>query len=403
MSRTAFISALGIAQIASWGSLYYAFPLLAVPMEAALGSDRVALYLAPTIGLLVASLGAYPVGAAIDRGHGRWVMVGGSLLAALLLWAWSMTDSVAMLYLLFAGIGLAQSMTLYDPAFAVIARRYGADARHGITALTLWGGFASTVFIPLVQLLLDLSDWRTALTVLALINLVLCLPLHYWAIDRRRDAADVDKPAVQASVASRPTHSAGWALRRPVFWCLAASFTLYYGTFSALTYHLYPLLLERGLSAQAVVGAMALIGPAQVAGRLFVWMLARRQPARLVGGVTVAVLPLALALLALAEGPVALVIFALLYGAANGIMTIVRGVAIPEMLTPQAYGAINGMIAVPTTLAKGLAPMAVAALWSAFGAYETVLTVLVAAGIAVACTFWVAAMISSRQEPVEAA
>lgn len=399
MTRGTFISALGVGQIASWGTLYYSFPLLAVPMEAALGVDRTTLYLAPTIGLLVGSVAAYGVGAAIDRGHGRAVMSGGALLAALLLVAWSRVESVAVLYLIFAGLGLAQAMTLYDPAFAVVARRYGPEARKGITTLTLWGGFASTVFVPLVQVLLDTMPWRDALLVLAAVNLLLCLPLYAAAIDRRRDAPPPAAPERTEEESGDTASGAGpaWALRQPVFWCLAAAFTLYYGTFSAVTYHLYPLLLERGLSAQAVVMAIALIGPAQVAGRLFVWMLARDRSVRVVGGVTVAALPLAVVLLTVADGPLLLAAFALLYGAANGIMTIVRGIAVPELLTRHAYGRLNGMIAVPQTVAKAVAPAAAAALWTVSDSYGPMLAVTLGTTVAVAGAFWAATVVRVRR------
>lgn len=415
MTRRGFLAALGVGQIASWGTLYYSFPLLAVPMEADLGVDRTTLYLAPTIGLLVGSLAAYGVGSLIDRGRGRFVMAAGALLAAVLLVAWSRVESVAALYVIFAGLGLAQAATLYDPAFAVVARRYGAEARKGITALTLWGGFASTVFVPVVQVLLDRMEWREALLVLAAVNLLLCLPLYAAAIDRRHDAppplaepdgeeggADGEDDGVEGGAPAAAQPAAAWALRQPTFWLLAGAFTLYYGTFSALTYHLYPLLLERGLSAEAVVAAIALIGPAQVAGRLFVWMLARDRSVRVVGGATVAALPLALALLLVAEGPVLLAAFALLYGAANGIMTIVRGVAVPELLTREAYGRLNGLIAVPQTVAKAVAPVAAAALWSLDDSYGPVLLAAAGAAVLVAGAFWAASAASLRLHRLKA-
>ena len=141
-------------------------------MERELGYSKPQLYGAATVGLMLCGLAAYPVGAAIDRGHGRTIMTCGSVLAGALLLAWSQVESLVVFYVLFAGIGLLQAATLYEPAFAVVARRFGAgNARSPITALTLWGGFASTVFIPLIQLLLDHLGWRGALIVLGGINL----------------------------------------------------------------------------------------------------------------------------------------------------------------------------------------------------------------------------------------
>ena len=181
--RGRFINGLGVGQIVSWGSLYYSFPLLAEPMGKELGLSKTALYGAATFGILISGLSSFAIGAAIDRGHGRKVMTLGSVLGGALLMAWSGIGSLGMFYVLFAGIGLAQAMTMYDPAFAVVTRRYGLEARRGIIAITLWGGFASTVFIPFTQLLLDRFGWRGAVLVLGACNLALCVGLHAWLIN----------------------------------------------------------------------------------------------------------------------------------------------------------------------------------------------------------------------------
>ncbi len=202
-------------------------------------------------------------------------MTCGSVLAGALLLAWSQVESLVVFYVLFAGIGLLQAATLYEPAFAVVARRFGAgNARSPITALTLWGGFASTVFIPLIQLLLDHLGWRGALIVLGGINLMLCAGIYWAVIDPTADTLqDCDTEGARLPTEGRSTVMK-WALRSPVFWALAIAFTAYIATFSALTFHLYPLLLERGFSTGTVVSAMMLIGPAQVAGRVAIWVFA---------------------------------------------------------------------------------------------------------------------------------
>ena len=102
-SDTLFITALGIGQICSWGSLYYSFPQLAEAMGRDLGWSKPELYGAATLGLALSGLAAYPVGAAIDRGHGRAIMSAGSVLAGFLMLAWSQVASLALFYLLFAG------------------------------------------------------------------------------------------------------------------------------------------------------------------------------------------------------------------------------------------------------------------------------------------------------------
>ncbi|UOK71355.1 MFS transporter [Ancylobacter polymorphus] len=395
-ARSLFVTGLGIGQVCSWGSLYYSFPLIAEAMGHELGWSKSALYGAATLGLAFAGLAAYPVGAAIDRGHGRAIMTTGSVLAGLLLVLWSQVESLALFYVAVAGIGALQAATLYDPAFAVIARRSGpSHARAGITALTLWGGFASTVFIPLVQLLLDTVGWRDALLVLAAINILVCAGCYWSVIDPDADAPE--RPAASGRPALSGRAAVAWAARQPVFWALAVAFTAYSAAFSAFTFHLYPLLVEKGLEVSAVVAAMTLIGPAQVAGRIAIWVFAPRAPVRVIGSLTVAVFPVALvALDVLPPSFLLIALVALFYGAANGITTIVRGLSVPEMLTREAYGAVNGAMSAPSTVSRAVAPLAGALIWSASGSYDAVLACIILLTVIVAVGFWLAAFLSRR-------
>src|SRR6202034_250205 len=122
-----------------------------------------------------------------------------------------------------------------------------------------------------------------------------------------------------------------------------------------------------------VVGVIAIIGPAQVASRVVMWLAGAERSIRAVRVVTVAAPPLAiLCLETLPSDLASLALFAILLGGANGIMTILRGVAVPELLTREAYGAINGAMAVPTTIARALSPLAGALLWGATGSYAAV-------------------------------
>lgn len=394
------ITALGIAQICSWGSIFYSFPLIAEAMRVELGWSKPLLYGGATAGLLLAAFAAYPVGAAIDRGYGRWVMSGASLTAGLLYLLWSQVDSIAFFYVVVPLLGGLQAATLYEPAFAVLARRVGAlDARRAITALTLWGGFASTVFVPLVQWLIATLGWRGALMVLGAINAFLCASLYFAVIDPARDRPK--EPAVEgARPAMKGREAVFWAFRQPVFWALALFLVLYAGVFSSLSFHIYPLLLERGLSAAEVVSIVAVIGPAQVAGRIVIWTFAPNAPVRLIGAAMVAVFPLVLLGYAFAPPHMLLIAaIAAVYGAANGMMTIVRGLAVPEMLSREAYGAINGALITPSRTIEALAPLGVAVLWAASGGYDLYLMIAFAATLVMVGAFWTAAFMARPKFP----
>lgn len=396
VGRSIFISALGIGQICSWGSLYYAFPLLAEQIGRETAWTRTSLYGAATVGLLLSALAAFPIGRAIDRGHGRVIMAGGSLIAGLLCLAWSQVRDLWALYVIVGLLGLLQAATLYEPAFAAIARRFGAgNARSGITTLTLWGGFASTLFIPLIQLMIDAWGWRGALIGLGAVNICVCA-VAYWTVihpetDEAKAAAIIDKGQTQ------PTHVRD-AMRSPVFWALALAFTAHAAAFTAFTFHLYPLLMERGFDAGAIVAAMALIGPAQVGGRIAVTLLARRSSMRAIGSIVVLGFPVAFAALAFLPPsyPVILLV-TVLYGAANGILTIVRGAAVPEMLTKESYGAVMGAMNIPATVTRAFAPLAAAALWSTSQSYDPVILAILAGSVILVAGFWLAAAFSRRR------
>jgi predicted MFS family arabinose efflux permease len=383
------VAALAFAQLVSWGSIYYSFSLFVVPMESELGWSREWLNGALSAGLLAAGLMAYPVGALIDRGHGRAVMSAGSLLGALMLAAWSRVESPALFYLLWLGLGVALAGTLYEPVFAVLTRHFPDSYRTRITALTLIGGFASTVFVPLTQLFIASFGWRDALLLLALTNLALALPVH--ALLLGEDRAGRSTPAHAAARRALDQAALHRALRHPVFWALALCFTAYYANFAALTFHIIPLLTERHMAMSVIVAAIAVIGPAQVLGRIVLMAFGRRFSAAVAGRIAFVAFPVSVLLLIALPGRAGLFAFAAIYGAANGVITIVRGLAVPELLGREAYGAINGALTLPANVARAAAPFGAALLWTLAGGYGAVLWAVLAGGVIAALGFWYAA------------
>ena len=97
--------------------------------------------------------------------------------------------------------GTAMAACLYDPVFATLHQIAGSAYRRAVTALTLLGGLASTVFWPLSQYLLDTVGWRTTFVAYAVAHLVLCLPIHVMSVPAHRahtSLAAVD-PATHAA------------------------------------------------------------------------------------------------------------------------------------------------------------------------------------------------------------
>jgi predicted MFS family arabinose efflux permease len=190
------------------------------------------------------------------------------------------------------------------------------------------------------------------------------------------------------------------ALRHPVFWGLALCFTAYYATFSALTFHIIPLLTDRGVSAAVIVSAIALIGPAQVAGRVLILAWRGGMSSAVSGRLAVLLFPLSiLLLLSFPASLPALFAFAFIYGCGNGILTIVRGTAVPDLLGKEGYGRINGALTLPANLARAAAPFGAALVWS-LGGYDAVLWSVLAGSLIAASGFWYAAARAAADAPV---
>jgi predicted MFS family arabinose efflux permease len=349
----AMIGILAITQVASWGSIYYAFAILAGDIQRDLGLPAAVVFGGYSWSLLVAGVLATPVGALLDKSGGRLVMGAGSLLAAGGLALLGAAQSAWMYWLAWTVIGIAMSLVLYEAAFAAVNRASPDGARRGISILTLFGGFASTLFWPLTLKLGTLFGWRDTYFIYAAIQLFLCAPLHALLPAQRS--------AVARPTTARPGYTLAQAVRHPVFWRLAAAFAANSFVFSALTVHLIPLLSRMGHPFATAVLFAALIGPLQVAGRVGEMAFAKWARPQVVGRLIFTALPIALAMLLLmGRQQWAAAGFCLLYGLSNGIMTIVRGTLPAALFGTDNYGAISGALAGPALLFKAAGPLCMA-------------------------------------------
>ena len=382
-ARRYVIAALGLTQIVSWGVLYYAFPVLALLISNDTGWSVQRVNGAFTLGLVTAALAGIPAGRVLDR-HGPWaVMSAGSALAGLSTAAIALSPSVAWFTGAWVAAGVAMAGVLYLPAFAAVTRWFSGEARiRTLTALTLAGGLASTVFAPLTAALADRLDWRGTYLVLAAILAAVTVPVHLVALRRPWPPATQGAPAHGNSVASS----------RP-FLLLAGAFTLSAFALYSVVISLVPLLTYRGASLGVAAWALGLGGVGQVIGRLGYGRLARKIRAvprtvgiLALGGATTAAL-------GTLTGPTGLLVaVAMLAGAVRGITTLLQATAVTERWGTVGYGARSAVLAAPVTLAIAVAPWASASLAQVFGGYPPLFGALAVVSL-------VGAALAVRTEP----
>ena len=349
------IPALGIAQIISWGSLYYSIAVLASPIQASLGISQTWLFGAFTIGLLVSGAASPMAGRLVDERGGRSVLTAGSLVGACAFLTLALAQNSATFVFGWALGGVAMAATLYDPAFATLHQLSREHYRRSVTALTLIAGFASTVFWPLTNWLETTVGWRATFGTYAVLHLVVCLPLHWFAIP-------CAKSLIQSKTAESPAGNEKSSQCTSYYW-LATAFSIAIFVIAVIFAHLIGMLKARGLSAGDAILVGSLIGPTQVIARVVEFGLARHARATRVGIVAFGMFAVAILVLAFAgQNLWWAVVFAILFGASNGVMTIVRGTAPAELFGQQQLGTLLGRLARPAFVAKAIAPVMFAAL-----------------------------------------
>ncbi len=351
------VCALGIAQIVSWGTLFYTIAVLGAAMRTELGVSDVMLFGSFTAGLLVSGLASPFVGRQIDWRGGRRMLAGGSIVGAAACATLATAQGPITMLAGWLLAGVAMAGCLYDPAFATLHQIAGARYRRAVTALTLFGGFASTVFWPLSQFLLDSVGWRETFAIYAGLHLVLCLPVHLLSVPAA-DARVVIPDAPASTTATSAAPAAG-AHRGAVYRWLAAALALAAFMGSAIAAHLINLLTATGLSARDAVLVGSLIGPMQVAGRIMEFAFGRHLRARVVGTLAFALMAASLAIFTQVHGVwIIALAFAIVYGWSNGVMTIARGTVPAELFGTRGYGALLGRLALPQFILKAIAPVA---------------------------------------------
>jgi len=374
---------LGVTETISWGVLYYAFAVYLAPMQAELGWSRGDMTGAFSLALLLAGLTAIPVGRWLDRHGPRLLMTVGSIVATLLVVAWSRVASLDQFYLVWAGIGLTMAATLYDPAFATATRWFERQRVRALTIITLIAGFASTIFIPFAGWLVQVDGWRQSLVILALILAVGTIAPH--ALVLRRHPEDLGMHPDGEPISHRraepvrpPGVPVGQALRHASFRWLVVAFWLTTLSTIAVGVHILPYLEDRGYDATFAASVTGLIGAMQVLARLLLAPFGNRANPRLLAASMLAVQPLSLMVLLLVRSTPGVFAFVVLFGAQRGLTTLVRPALLADLYGRAQYASIAGVLQFAVSLAQAAAPVGAGIAYDLSGSYEPVFWTLAA-------------------------
>lgn len=368
------VAGFAVTQTAGYGCLYYTFPVLLHPIAADLHTSTAAVTGALTTALLASAAMAVPVGRWLDRHGGRALMTTGSAAGALLLATWSQVQTLWQLYAVFAALGAAMAMALYEPATAVLVAWFDPARRaKALLGMIVVAGFASTVFMPLTGLLEDRYGWRATLLVLAALYAAIAVPLHAIVIRRPEQDATV---AHRSTAATRSAEVRA-AVRDTRFWCLGIAFVAHGAAMSAMTVHLVGFLVSAGHPATFAAAVAGLLGVLSVTGRLLLTAARRRfRLNKVVASIFVVQAAAAMSLPLIGGTRIGAVVAVTGFGIGFGVASLATPSLLADRYGTTAYASIAGTLAAPVTLAKAAAPLAAAALYTAADGYTPVLVTI---------------------------
>jgi MFS family permease len=356
------VAALGLTTIVAYGTSQYLIGLLVEPVVREFGWSRGAIAGAYSGTILVSGLAGLAVGRVLDRVGGRIVLCTGSLVNGVSLLVLAHVHTLLVFQLVWAiGLGLGTALTYYPISFTVVANWFVERRVHALSLLTFIGAFSSTVFYPLTGLLVAGYGWRTAVTVLGALHLLVALPLHAWIVRRHPEDLGLEPDGRPHAVAVGP--QTGVTLRRalatPAFWSITLALALALGASSAVLVQHVAYLIDRGYAPATAASIVGLFGLAYLPGRSLVAYASGKLARTTQLAIAFLVQACGLAVLVGSTGPASVFVYVLAFGAAYGAISPLRGEVVAELFGRRAYGAIIAVHGVPLALLGALGPVLV--------------------------------------------
>lgn len=380
---------LGWTEMISWGILFYAFTALIVPMQDELGWSTGALTGAYSVALLVSGIVAPAIGRRIDSHGARALMTAGSILGSLMMVAWARVDTLPAYYLIWIGIGLAQSLTLYEPAFAAIAPWFQRHRDKAMLIITFFGGLASTVFLPLTGWLEDRFGWRDALLSLAALLAIGTILPH--AVVLRGPAWRITQTRARSTTGVRSLMRSAWFRR------LSLAFFLQTFTTVGVTVHMIAYLIDQGVSPTTAATIAGAIGLAQTSARVLLTAFGQRVPVETMTSFMFATQVIAILMLVFWPHGGAVWAAALLLGVGRGALTLLRPAILLERYDVREFGAVNGSLAAVLTIANAAAPVLTGFAVTWLGAYQAIFIAFALLSLGSAIALWSTRLVAAPQ------
>lgn len=361
---------LGASQCLYWGLLYYGFAVLQLPWQRASGGSQAQVAGAYSLGLLVMALAAPAVGRRIDRGRAAAVFHAGTGFALAGLVLGLAAQHLPLLYPAWGLLGLAMACLLYEPAFGLVIRhfRQSEDRLRALATVTVLGGLASTLCLPLLAYALACLGWRGTLMAMAVLVALASLMMSRAVLPT---LARTGVPALTGTGPAQAQVQSTGARAGADFAAVLATFVTGTVAAMAMTTLLVPLLVARGMSPESAALALSSLGVMQLPGRVWLMRGRHRPSMRTLVVWPVALQAIGLGLVSFSPGAVASAIGVAVFGLGAGILTLSRPWLLQALYGRDSVGYWNGRLARWQGLARAATPLTAAGVAGMLGQAET--------------------------------
>ena len=349
------VTVVGAAQVISHAGAYYLPAVMAVPASIELSISSATVYAGLSLALAVSGLAGPTAGKLVDRFGGRPVLIASNLLLATGLSLLALTQGLGLLLLAYAVLGLGMATGMFEVAFAAIVRIFGKKSHNALVGVTMVAGFASVAGWTISVFVEARYGWRGVCWFWAAMNVLVALPLN-MLIPRASDSADPTSP-VESHNQSAQTSTVVHDPKREKYITILLAFVFASSGFISMGMmsHLPRLLEGVGVPLLVAFSIGALVGPAQITGRILDFTFLRRLHPLIGTRIAALAHPLGIAALVVLGAPFA-ALFVILHGLGNGILIIARGTLPLALFGPQGFGRRQGWLTMPAKFAQAIAP-----------------------------------------------
>jgi OFA family oxalate/formate antiporter-like MFS transporter len=354
------------------------------------GWSRTGLSGAVSLGGVLAALVSPVIGPLLDRAGSRLVLCYAVLTTGAALLLLSLTNSLAMFYLLFCFARMNWASPFELGIYGAVNNWF--VARRGLaTSLATLAQMAGLVAMPLIaQLAMSHYSWRAGWLAIGALTLAIgFLPTWLLLVRRPEDlglhpdgrASDPLVPGTAIAPAPpEPDFSRAQALRTPAFWLLLLYTVLVYPIQAGISLHQAPHLIERGIAPAVAATIVSTFSLMSAAATLAVGFLPRRLPLRYPMSAIGLCFVVSALLMKTIHSPGEAYLAAALFGfGVGGILTLLP-IAWADYFGRANFGAIRGLALSAQVIAQAVGPLLSGGLRDWTGDYQLSLDVFAALG-----------------------